>query len=221
MGKLADKLRDAIYAFLVVLVSPVIYGLFRMRVRGRANLRGGGILVARHRSYWDIPVVCVACGPYPRVHFIARRGLARNPVFAPFVLGFATVIDRDRFGPDDFKKMLRAARRYKLLGIFPEGTTRPGAEPKTGAVRLAEMFKKPLIPVNIVPAGPYPPRKFPPRFPRITVHIGEPFPVDDLAEGLPPGLSRPERYRLMAERLMELIDRVGARAPRDGVAPDG
>jgi hypothetical protein len=73
---------------------------------------------------------------------------------------------------------------------------------------LAESFKKPLIPVNIVPKGPYPPRKFPPRFPRITVYIGKPFPVESLAEGLPPGLSRPERYRLMAVRLMEHIDSV-------------
>ncbi|MGY4706955.1 lysophospholipid acyltransferase family protein [Candidatus Bipolaricaulota sp. J31] len=209
MGKIADRLRDLIYGLIVLIVGPVIYGLFRMRVRGRVNLRGGGILVARHRSYWDIPVVCVSCGPFRRVHFIARRGLMRNPIFAPFVLGFATVIDRDRFGPDDFKKMLRAARRYKLLGIFPEGTTRPGAEPKTGAVRLAEMFKKPLIPVNIVPEGPYPPRKFPPRFPQLTVYIGEPFPVEALAEGLPGDLSRPERYRAMAERLMERIDRTG------------
>jgi 1-acyl-sn-glycerol-3-phosphate acyltransferase len=207
VGKIADSIRDLIYGLLVLLAAPVIYGLFRLRVRGRKNLREGGILVARHRSYWDIPVVCVACGLFPRVHFIARRGLARNPIFAPFVLGFATVIDRDRFGPDDLKKMLRAARRYRLLGIFPEGTTRPGAEPKTGAVRLAEMFEKPLIPVNIIPEGPYPPVKFPPRFPKITVHIGKPFPVEALTEGLPPGLSRPERYRLMAERLMEWIDR--------------
>jgi len=206
VGKVADKLRDFIYGILVVLASLVIYPLFRLQVRGRKHLRGGGILVARHRSYWDIPVVCVACGPLQRVHFIARRGLARNPIFAPFVLGFATVIDRDRFGPDDFKKMLRAARRYKLLGIFPEGTTRPGAEPKTGAVRLAEMFKKPLVPVNIVPQGPYPPRKFPPKFPKITVHIGKPFPVEELAKGLPPGLAKPERYRFMAARLMETID---------------
>lgn len=210
MGKCADRLRDALYALLVILVSPVIYGLFRLRVRGRGNLRGGGILVARHRSYWDIPIVCVACGPFRRVHFVARRGLARNPLFAPFVLGFATVIDRDRFGPDDLKRMIRAARRYGLLGIFPEGTTRPGAEPRTGAVRLAEMLRRPLIPVNIVTQGPYPPRKFPPRFPRIAVYIGRPFPVGALAEGLPEGLSRPERYRRMAARLMERIDSAGA-----------
>ncbi len=206
MGRLADRLRDIVYAVLVLIASPVIYSLFRMRVRGRGNLKGGGILVARHRSYWDIPIVCVACGPFRRIHFIARRGLARNPIFAPFVLGFTTIIDRDRFGPDDFKKMVRAARSYPLLGIFPEGTTRPGARPRSGAVRLAEMFKKPLIPMNIVPQGPYPPRKFPPRFPKITVYIGKPFPVEELAAGLPSDLRKPERYRLMAERLMERID---------------
>lgn len=206
MEKVADRLRDVIYGILVVLASLVIYPLFRLRVRGRKNLRGGGILVARHRSYWDIPVVCVACGPFRRVHFIARKGLARNPLFAPFVLGFATVVDRDRFGPDDLKKMIKATERYELLGIFPEGTTRPGAVPKTGAVRLAEMFKKPLIPVNIVPQGPYPPKRFPPKFPKVSVYIGKPFPVDDLAADLPSDLKKPERYRHMTLRLMDIID---------------
>ena len=210
MGRLADRFRDIVYAVIVLMASPVIYLLFQMRVRGRGNLKGGGILVARHRSYWDIPIMCVACGPFRRVHFIARRGLARNPIFAPFVLGFATIINRDRFGPDDFKKMVRAARNYPLLGIFPEGTTRPGARPRSGAVRLAEMLKKPLIPVNIVPDGPYPPRKFPPRFPKISVYIGKPFPVEELAASLPPDLKKPERYRLMAERLMERIDETKA-----------
>lgn len=210
MGRLANRFRDIVYAVIVLMASPVIYLLFQMRVRGRGNLKGGGILVARHRSYWDIPIMCVACGPFRRVHFIARRGLARNPIFAPFVLGFATIINRDRFGPDDFKKMVRAARNYPLLGIFPEGTTRPGARPRSGAVRLAEMFKKPLIPVNIVPDGPYPPRKFPPRFPKISVYIGKPFPVEELAASLPPDLKKPERYRLMAERLMERIDETKA-----------
>jgi hypothetical protein len=38
------------------------------------------------------------------------------------------------------------------------------------------------------------------------VHIGKPFPVEELAKGLPPGLAKPERYRFMAARLMETID---------------
>ena len=204
---LADRLRDLVYALLVIIATPVIWALFRLRVRGRRNLRGAGILVARHRSYWDIPVLCIAAGPVHRIGFLARRGLLKNPLFAPLVWGFATVIDRDAFSLRDFHKVLRAAKRTRLIGIFPEGTTRPGAKPKPGAIRFAELLGRPLIPANLVPQGPYPPRP-PLGFPKIEVRFGTPFSVEELSQGLPTGLPKAERYRLMAERLMERIDSV-------------
>ncbi|HIE47857.1 TPA: 1-acyl-sn-glycerol-3-phosphate acyltransferase [Candidatus Bipolaricaulota bacterium] len=204
---LADRLRDLLYALIVILATPVIWLLFRLRVRGWRNLRGTGILVARHRSYWDIPLLCIAAGPVHRIAFLARRGLLKNPLFAPLVWGFATVIDRDAFGLRDFRKALRAAKRNRLIGIFPEGTTRPGAKPKPGAIRFAELLGRPLIPVNLVPHGPYPPRP-PFGFPKMEVRFGTPFPVEELSQGLPSDLPKPERYRLLAERLMERIDSV-------------
>ncbi|RLE30564.1 hypothetical protein DRJ54_02430 [Candidatus Acetothermia bacterium] len=204
---LADRLRDFLYGLIVALVTPVIWALFRLRVRGWRNLRGTGILVARHRSYWDIPVLCVAAGPWNRIGFLARRGLLKNPIFAPLVWGFATVIDRDAFGLKDFRKALRAAKRNRLIGIFPEGTTRPGAKPKPGAIRFAELLDRPLIPANLVPRGPYPPN-YPLGFPRMEVRFGPPVSVGELAQGLPPDLPRGERYRLLTERLMERIDAV-------------
>lgn len=204
---LADRLRDILYGLIVALVTPVIWLLFRLRVRGLGNLRGKGILVARHRSYWDIPVLCVAAGPWNRIGFLARRGLLKNPIFAPFVWGFATVIDREEFGLKDFRKALRAAQRNRLIGIFPEGTTRPGARPKPGAIRFAELLGRPLIPANLIPHGPYPPR-YPFGFPKVEVRFGRPVSVEELAQGLPPDLPRTERYRRLVERLMERIDAV-------------
>ena len=202
---IADRIRDVLYAALAVLASVVVWPLFRLSVRGRKNLQGKGILVARHRSYWDILILCVAAGPLRRIGFLARRGLLRNPLFAPFVWGFATVIDREAFSTRDFRKAVRAAERNKIIGIFPEGTTRPGARPKPGAIRFAELLDRPLIPANIVPHGPYPP-SYPLGFPKVEVRFGRPFSVEELAKGLPEGMPRKERYRLLAERLMERID---------------
>jgi len=39
----------------------------------------------------------------------------------------------------------------------------------------------------------------------VEVRIGEPFTVEDLAQGLPPDLPKSERYRLLSQRLMERI----------------
>lgn len=203
----ADRARDVAYGLLVLFLWPLVAGAFRLVVRGRAHLRTRGILVAPHRSYWDIFVLAAACGPHRRVTFLAREGLLRNPVFAPFVWAFAVAIDRESFGVDDFRRTLAAASRARVLGIFPEGTTRPGAQPKPGAIRLAERLDRPLIPVNIVACGPYPPTRclrIPMRFPRIEVRIGPPVFVEDLGRDLE-DLSRAERHRVLTARLMELI----------------
>lgn len=199
---LIERVRDFLYAILVALATPVVWGLFRLSVRGNPSPRG--IVVAPHRSYWDIPILCVAFGPFRRIVFLARHGLLRNPAFAPFVWGFAVVINREDFGVKDFRKSMAAARRARWLGIFPEGTTRPGAKPKPGAIRFAELLNLPFIPVRIVAHGPYPPR---PRwrFPRVEVRIGAPFTVEELARDLPPDLPKAERYRLLSQRLMDRI----------------
>ncbi|KUK27056.1 MAG: 1-acyl-sn-glycerol-3-phosphate acyltransferase [Acetothermia bacterium 64_32] len=202
---ISDRVRDVLYGALAVLASMVVWPLFRLSIRGRKNLKGEGILVARHRSYWDIPILCVAAGPFRRIGFLARRGLLKNPLFAPFVWGFATVIDREAFSARDFRKAIRAAERNRIIGIFPEGTTRPGAKPKPGAIRFAELLGRPLIPANIIPHGPYPP-SYPFGFPRVEVRFGRPLTVEELAQGLPPDISRKERYRILSQRLMERID---------------
>lgn len=205
---LADRVRDVLYALLVMAVWPGGKLLFRLSVRGTEHLAARGIVVAPHRSYWDTVVLGIACGPFRRVTFLARHGLLKNPLLGPLVLLFAVPIDRESFGVSDFRRSVAAARRARLVGIFPEGTTRPGAQPKTGAVRFAELLDRPLIPVNIVAHGPYPPRRFlriPVCFPRIEVRIGPPVTVAELGRDLPSDLPRSDRHHLLTERLMERI----------------
>jgi len=205
--RLADLLRGFLYAVLVLILAPVTFVLFRLRASGTEHLKGGGVLIARHRSYWDIILLGVACGPFRRINFLARNTLLKHPLFAPVVWGLATVIDREAFSRDDYRRALASAHRAPLLGVFPEGTTKGLVPPKAGALRFAHRLNRPLIPVNLAARGPYPPR-YPFRFPRIQVRIGRPIAVRDLEKDLPPDLPRPERFRLMADRLMEIADHV-------------
>lgn len=182
--------------------------LFRLSVKGRANIDPNGeyIVVARHRSYWDIPVFVIALGVSNRVHFIARKGLMKGNILAQALIrAFATIIDRENFSKSDFRKMLTAIHRERLIGIFPEGTTRKQIDAKAGAVHFATIAGKKLLPVNIQAAGPYPP-KYPLGFPRVTVSIGAPFSADDLKKDVDAGGPRSERYQLLSERLMKRVD---------------
>ena len=206
--RLRIGIKDGMYAFLVVLLFFVTKPLFRLRVKGRANIdrKEEYIAVARHRSYWDAPVFAVAIGAWNRVHFIARKGLMKGNVLAQVVIrAFSTIIDRENFSKSDFRKMLAAIKRERLVGIFPEGTTRMDADAKAGAIHFALVSGKALLPVNIRAVGPYPPR-YPFRFPRVSVSIGKPISVDDLGAGIDDRMPRSERYRVLSDRLMDRVD---------------
>lgn len=206
--------KDLIYRAGTWLLTLLLKVLFRLRVIGRENVpQGRGfLLVARHRSYWDVPLLVAALGGHNRIHFLARHTLLRNPFFFPFVKAFAITIDRERFGREDFRVVLKAIEDDKIVGIFPEGTTLPTSQIRTGVIRFAERTQKEFLPVRLAAEGPYPPR-YPFGFPRMTAWIGRPFTLSELEEDLAGGETRRERYERLGRALMERIDRVGSPQP--------
>ena len=208
LRRLRRGLKNGIYSITAWLCLVLVKVFLGARVVGKQNLKRDGayIVVARHRSYWDIPLMVVALGARNRIHFISRRGLMKgNPIFRPLIRAYTTIIDRERFSKDDFRRMLVAFKRERLIGLFPEGTTKRRVDAKAGAVRFAALSNKEFLPVNIRPRGPYPP-EYPFRYPRVTVSIGAAFSVGDLEAEFPDEATRSERYRTMSTRLMERVD---------------
>ena len=201
--------KNGFYAGAICLLHLVLGLLFRLRVKGRANVRRdeGYIAVARHRSYWDIPLLATAMGIRNRIHFISRKGLMKaNPLVQPVIRAYSTIIDRENFGKADFRRMLEAVKTQRLVAIFPEGTTRQRVDAKAGAVYFASLAGKAIVPVNIRAEGPYPP-KYPFGFPRITISIGKPVTVEALERAVDGDGARSEKLRAMSDRLMECVDR--------------
>ncbi len=201
-------LRNCVYAFIVFLASIPARILFKVRIRGREMIEAGKeyIIVARHRSYWDIPLLAVAFGISKRIHFIARRGLEKNLIFRPLLRLFCTTINRERFSKSDLRSVLEMMKKERLVGIFPEGTTKLKVDPKTGVVHFAKLTRKLILPVQLKTDGPYPPR-YPFGFPRMTVSIGQAVSLSELekeAEILPGKSSN--RASVLTQRLMERID---------------
>ncbi|GBC76027.1 1-acyl-sn-glycerol-3-phosphate acyltransferase [bacterium HR07] len=203
--------KDWLYRLLAMLVGVAVRVLFRFRVRGREHIpaRGGFLVVARHRSYWDIPLVAVALGGRHRIHFVARKTLLQeNKFLAFFVRLFAITIDREHFQVEDMRKVLEAIKSGKIVGIFPEGTTQKPQRAHPGVIRFAERTNSEFVAVRFEARGPYPP-KYPFRWPQITAYISAPFSLRDLEFDLGEITDRHERYQKLADLLMERIDRVG------------
>ena len=204
--RLGSAFKTSFYAFGVGVSRILLVLFFRFRIKGRDNVRPDEtyVAVARHRSYWDILVVAAALGVRNRIHFIARKGLLKAvPLVQPIIRAYSTVIDRDNFGLKDFRLMLDAVKRERLVFIFPEGTTRSRVDAKGGAVYFALAAGKRILPINIQAVGPYPPR-YPFRFPQLTVSIGKPLDPSELETET--AANRSERLHDMSERLMVRVD---------------
>ena len=208
LRQLRIGIKNGLYVLITLLFLIMLKVFFRIQIVGRENIdrHEEYIAVARHRSYWDIPAVSVAVGILTRVQYISRKGLMHGiPVVQSIIQTFSTIIDRENFGRNDLRKVLAAMKQHRIIGLFPEGTTRGRVDAKAGIIHFARLSGKRILPVNIVATGPYPPN-YPFRFPRLTVSIGESFTVSDLQTDEIDGRTRAEQHRQMSERLMLRVD---------------
>lgn len=206
MSILKTFLKRSLYLLGYWVVYLVALIAFRIQIHGRDNIPEAEelLVISRHESYWDPPLIGLAMGPTNMVHFIARQSLVKNPLFAVPVRLFSTLINRDNFGKRDLRKLLKVLREKQMVCILPEGTTKPVNEPKKGALKLAEKMNKILLPVKL--SGGYPPR-WPRICPRLHIHIGQPFTIQNLRDELEqsgevsPGNDYDKLSRLMMDRI--------------------
>lgn len=204
--------KELFYKFCCIILYGFFRLFFRLSVKDRQNIPKDRnfILIARHKSYWDVPLLAAALGKKNRIYFVARKTLTgENFIIGNLVKWFAITIDREKFRHSDLKIILDSLREGKILGVFPEGTTSSTDKIYRGVFLFAQRADKELLPVNITSRGVYPPRN-PFRLPKITVHIGPPFWVEELKDQLKEGKFEPKiKYDQMGKLMMKRIDHLG------------
>ena len=179
--------------------------VFRMRVVGRENIPGGGVILAgNHVSYAD-PCLLWCVSPRP-THFMAKIELW-DVDFLGWCLDhfWAFPVRRDAVDRDALRTAGSLLRAGEPIGVFPEGTRHSGGmgEGQGGAAFLAIHNDAPVVPVgiagteSIMPAG----TRFP-RLARVVVSFGKPI---EPASYLQP--SRKERVDAMTTDIMGAIAR--------------
>ncbi|MGC8594619.1 MAG: lysophospholipid acyltransferase family protein [Candidatus Kryptoniota bacterium] len=127
----------------------------RVKVTGleKIDLSRPHVFVSNHASLFDITAIIVGVNRY--VRFIAKKEIARVPVFGWAVSHAHIMIDRKR--PTDSVRSLQKASRQIALGdsviLFAEGTrTRDGnlLPFKRGAFLLAIEAGVPIVPLTIL-----------------------------------------------------------------------
>jgi 1-acyl-sn-glycerol-3-phosphate acyltransferase len=174
---------------LKVLLSPIFFLLWRVKVEGREHIpaEGPAVLAANHQSFCDsffLPLVLRR-----RVTYVAKAEYFDDWKTAWFFRA-AGQIPMQRSGGDASQRALDTATEVlgegRLLGIYPEGTRAPDLrlhKGHTGVARLALGCGVPIIPVGIVgtrqvqPPGSNLMRPFH----SVTIRFGPPVVFDDPA----------------------------------------
>jgi 1-acyl-sn-glycerol-3-phosphate acyltransferase len=211
-----------LYWVMKALLTPMLRGLYRIRVSGRENVPSDGpvILAANHRSFLDSLFLPLVVGR--RVTFVAKAEYFDSKKTAWFFRGVGQIPIR-REGGNASEGALAAAtdvlERGGVFAIYPEGTrTRDGFTHRghTGVARLALRTGAPVVPVGLVGTEECQPvnRKLPRLFRKVQIRFGAPIPAARYAEDAE-GLAL---RQLTDELMFEIVQLCGSYEYRDTYA---
>jgi 1-acyl-sn-glycerol-3-phosphate acyltransferase len=195
------------YWALKVLLSPIFYLLWRIKVEGRDHVpdKGPVILAPNHVTFLDsmfLPLVLRR-----RVTFVAKAEYFDSWKTSWFFRA-AGQIPMRREGGSASERALASARDVlkggKVLGIYPEGTRSPDGRlyrGHTGVARLAFGCGAPVVPVAMVGTSQVqrPGSNTPRPFKRVTIRFGAPL---DLSRFDTDGSTDPLTLRAATDELM-------------------
>jgi 1-acyl-sn-glycerol-3-phosphate acyltransferase len=128
--------------------------LFGLRVEGTEHIpRTGGLVVAsNHISYWDPPLIGIACNR--ELFYLAKRDLFRNRWFGALIKAHNAVpLSRETFSRSGLVKAIEIVDSGKAIVIFPEGgrgDPRVLREPKAGLGLVVEKTHCSVLPAYVV-----------------------------------------------------------------------
>jgi 1-acyl-sn-glycerol-3-phosphate acyltransferase len=190
-----------LYNLIGILSAPVLYGLYRLRARGKENLpEGGFVLACNHVSSFDPWVLGMPLWPKRFLRFMAKSELYWPPL--KYVLNGvgAFPVRRGQRDVQAIETAVQLARDRHVVTMFPEGTRRTKglvkrfeARPRSGAARIALEAGVPLVPAAVKGTDKLL------RLGRLSVVYGTPVEIDDL------------RGRDIAEAALEATERLMSR----------
>ncbi|MDO5629353.1 MAG: lysophospholipid acyltransferase family protein [Mobilicoccus sp.] len=158
------------------------------KITGSHNFprEGGGVVVMNHISYLDFAYAGLPARDVDRlVRFMCKDTIFDHPVAGPLMRGMKHIpVDRES-GSASFRAALTALKAGELVGVFPEATISRSFELKefkSGAVRMAQAARVPLIPVVLWGTQRVWTKGHPKRLGRhhvpVRIDVGEPIAVD-------------------------------------------
>jgi 1-acyl-sn-glycerol-3-phosphate acyltransferase len=203
---------DAFYNLLWYAGYPAFFTSSRpTAINARVTRRDGAfILASNHQAPYDIPLLMRHCAR--RIDFVSIVEVFRNPLVAWFY-GSMNAFPLDRSKPDSptVRIILERLSRGRVIGMFPEGRFRKGAESvvhtgkiRSGIGRIANLSGAPVIPCVIVGSPKY--SRFVSWLPVFGTRYGIAF-----GEPIDPALEAEEIEKRLVRAMQELYAQLAAR----------
>ena len=174
-----------LYNFIAIVSKPILYGLFRLRVRGLDNVpdSGGYVLACNHVSSFDPWPLGMPLWPARMLRFMAKSELYWWPLRLVLDNAGAFPVRRGQADLEAIQTAVGLARAGEIIAMFPEGTRRRKglvkrfeARPRSGAARIALEAGVPLVPAAVAGTDRLS------RLGPLRVAYGPPIDVDDLGD---------------------------------------
>jgi 1-acyl-sn-glycerol-3-phosphate acyltransferase len=197
-----------LYNLIGALSWPVLYGLYRLRAKGRENLpsEGGFVLASNHVSSLDPWPLGLPIWPKRFLRFMAKSELYWWPLKYAIKACGAFPVRRGQRDVAAIETAVALAREGYAVAMFPEGTRRRKglvkrfeARPRSGAARIALEAGVPLVPAAVKGTDKLM------RLGRVRVVYGAPVDIEDLRGKDVAEAAVEATERLMA-RILELED---------------
>ena len=140
-------------------LNPLSYPYARFDIDGadRIPRTGPVIVVANHRSYFDVATMAVTVGHAGRpIRFLGKAEVFDAPVIGPLARALGGIrVERGTGSDEPLREAADALEGGQLVALMPQGTIPRGEaffdpvlKGKWGAARLAAMTRAPVIPIG-------------------------------------------------------------------------
>ena len=144
----------------LALTRPSTFPFARFRVKGVENIpkTGPAILVANHRSYFDVAAVAMVVARSGRtVRFLGKKEVFDAPIIGQIATAMGGIrVDRGTGSDEPLLAAADALSIGEMVAIMPQGTIPRGRDfydpllkAKWGTARLASQVKAPVIPIGL------------------------------------------------------------------------
>ena len=145
-----------VYKIAAVILKPIFYLLFVMRVRGKENIPDGAAIVScNHTSLLDPVILGIAFGARHPLRFMAKKELFNNKLFGAVLRCIGVFpVDRESVDLATIRTSLQVLKNGDKLMMFPEGKRvfeedESRENVKMGVGMIASRANVPIVPVYI------------------------------------------------------------------------